>query len=384
MRRSLKEYCGIKGSHTSPFHPQGNGQVERFNRTLLSMLRTLTEEQKTDWKSSLAKVVHAYNCTCSEATGYSPFYLLFGRPPRLPIDLLFDVRRDSNKGSYQEYVENWRKRMAEAYVIASRSAAKTAARGKRQYDKKCYGAELQQGSRVLVRNVREKGGPGKIRSYWEDRVYVVVRRKGKDSPVFEVKPENGGGRTKVLHRNLLLPCDHLPIEQGPQNHQCKEVTKKRHRTKEIPPLTQTQEQTDSEWDSEEEFQRGYYSWPSTEQQATSVLNPAADVFHPQGTEERQLPMTPVEDQALHTEAEDMETLSMASDEEEPQSSTGKPADDTEQGNEDQHDIQDTRFYPQRERRQPKTLTYETLGQPSIVRRNLSAHKITMDCFWRPW
>ncbi|MGH0190246.1 UNVERIFIED_CONTAM: hypothetical protein FKN15_043544 [Acipenser sinensis] len=227
----LKEYCGIKGSHTSPFHPQGNGQVERFNRTLLSMLRTLTEEQKTDWKSSLAKVVHAYNCTCSEATGYSPFYLLFGRPPRLPIDLLFDVRRDSNKGSYQEYVENWRKRMAEAYVIASRSAAKTAARGKRQYDKKCYGAELQQGSRVLVRNVREKGGPGKIRSYWEDRVYVVVRRKGKDSPVFEVKPEKGGGRTKVLHRNLLLPCDHLPIEQGPQNHQCKEVTKKRHRTK---------------------------------------------------------------------------------------------------------------------------------------------------------
>lgn len=52
----LKEYCGMKGSHTTPYHPAGNGQVERFIRTLLSMLRNLPEKVKTDWKSSLYKV----------------------------------------------------------------------------------------------------------------------------------------------------------------------------------------------------------------------------------------------------------------------------------------------------------------------------------------
>ena len=208
---NLEKLSGVKHSRTTPYHPQGNGQVERFNRTLLSMLRALPEKQKTRWRDHLNKVVHAYNCTRHDSTGFSPFYLLFGRTPRLPIDLMFGLKPPEGYSTYPEYVRNWRRAMKEAYNLASAQARKSADIGKRQYDKKVRHTALCEGDRVLVRNMTERGGPGKLRSYWEREIYVVTQKR-KDMPVYEVTPESGNGRTRILHRNLLLPCSFLPVE----------------------------------------------------------------------------------------------------------------------------------------------------------------------------
>ena len=61
--RQLHKLSGVSKSRTSPHHPQGNGQAERMNRTLLSMLRTLPDLKKRKWDESLNKMIHAYNCT---------------------------------------------------------------------------------------------------------------------------------------------------------------------------------------------------------------------------------------------------------------------------------------------------------------------------------
>ena len=211
----LEKISGLKHSRTTPYHPEGNGQVERFNRTLLGMLRTLSEGQKSRWKNHLNKVVHAYNSTRHEATGYPPFYLLFGRPPKLPIDLIFQREDTTGVKKHQEYVEEWTKNMSEAYQIANQRAKEAAHRSKKQYNKNVRSTTLRSGDRVLVRNLSERGGPGKLRAYWESKVHIVVEQKGKDMPVYIVKPEDGTGRIRTLHRNLLLPCSFLPIETPP-------------------------------------------------------------------------------------------------------------------------------------------------------------------------
>lgn len=249
----LGEYSGVKGSRTTPYHPMGNGQVERFNRTLLAMLRNLPETAKTDWKASLAKVVHAYNCTRGEATGYAPYFLLFGQNPRLPIDLMFDLTAKDQNSSPRDYAEKWTARMDDAYKLASATAYKEDRRGKARYDRKVYGAELSPGCRVLIRNLSERGGPGKLRSYWEDQVYIVTQRKQPDSPVYELKPENGKGRVRVMHRNLLLPCEFLPIENvDPDTERRKEKRKNN---------SQRQEKPELEYSSEDEGEwRGIIGW----------------------------------------------------------------------------------------------------------------------------
>ena len=81
----LSKYCGIKRLRTTPYHPQTNGQTERMNQTILAMLKTLPEYHKTQWKNHVNKLVHACNCTKHCSTGYSPYYLMFGNVPPLPI-----------------------------------------------------------------------------------------------------------------------------------------------------------------------------------------------------------------------------------------------------------------------------------------------------------
>ena len=64
---------------------------------------------------------------------------------------------------------------------------------------------------MLVRNMTEHGGPGKLRPYWEQEINVVTQKR-KDMPVYEDKPETGTGGSRVSHRNMLLPCYYLPAE----------------------------------------------------------------------------------------------------------------------------------------------------------------------------
>ena len=113
----LEQLTGIPRSRTTPYHPTGNSQCERFSQTLLAMLRSMAEKQKTSWSKHINKMMFAYNCTKHEATGFSPFELLFGRKPKLPLDIIFGNVQTPVSKQYPDYVKQWKNAMEEAHRI---------------------------------------------------------------------------------------------------------------------------------------------------------------------------------------------------------------------------------------------------------------------------
>ena len=210
----IRELCNvaqIKKCRTTPYHPSGN-PVERWNRTLIGMLRTLEDEQKQNWRKHLRSVVHAYNSCIHSSTGYSPYHLFFGRMPRLPIDLVFGIevgKVNKVKGTRQ-YVQNLKQSLQNAYRFAADQMKHKAEQNKVRYDKSAYANELYPNDRVLVKRV----GPkiySKVSDKWEKDVYLVLS-KNEGVPVYVVKPENSEGPIRTLHRNMLLPIGSFGFE----------------------------------------------------------------------------------------------------------------------------------------------------------------------------
>ena len=131
--------------------------TERFNRTLIGLLGSLDREAKADWKSHVVAMTHAYNCTRHDATGHTPFFLMFGRHPRLPIDLLLDKLANDEDLDHDGFVQKLRDNLSTAYTRASAMADKARERQKAVYDRKSRDDPLNPGDRVLVRKVAFQG-----------------------------------------------------------------------------------------------------------------------------------------------------------------------------------------------------------------------------------
>uniref|UniRef100_A0A674P9H8 Integrase catalytic domain-containing protein n=1 Tax=Takifugu rubripes TaxID=31033 RepID=A0A674P9H8_TAKRU len=202
--RELLTLMGIRKSRTTPYHPQGDPQPERFNRTLLSMLGTLGREKKRSWSQHVPYLVHAYNSTKCDATGYSPYHLMFGREARLPVDVCFGTSPDGTEiACHTRYVAKLKEDLKQAYKLASEAADKRHQRNRRLYDRRVTFRTLDIGDRVLLRNLGLRG-KHKLESKWNPAPYVVVG-KMPNLPVFKVKREDGTPGSKTIHRDHLLP-----------------------------------------------------------------------------------------------------------------------------------------------------------------------------------
>ena len=145
--------------------------------------------------------------------GLAHTFLLFGREPRLPVDVEFGLQRGRQKGSPGEsnYISQLKKRLQFAYRKAKciwhrNSSLETGG----LYNLKCRGATLSMGDLVLVKQTAWKGRH-KIQDRWEDREYQVVDQPSPGIPVYTVKSLSGG-QTKVLHAEIF--CCPYRVDSG--------------------------------------------------------------------------------------------------------------------------------------------------------------------------
>ena len=150
--KALCSTYGIKKSHTTPYHPEGNGQCERFNRTMHDLLRSLLPNKKKQWPRHLPELVFAYNCTPHATTGFSP-YFLNGEDPA----------PHSGRPS-GDWVQEHQHRLQTAFDLAGQCLTKAAGIRMARHGQKGSDSPLQPGDRVVLRN--RVLGCNKIQDRW--------------------------------------------------------------------------------------------------------------------------------------------------------------------------------------------------------------------------
>ena len=170
---NLCELYGVQTLRTSPYHAQTNGQVERMNQTIIRMIGKLEQDKKAHWSEHLLEMLSAYNGTCSMVTGYSPYFLLFGRKARIPGDYLFPTLCDSpHQTKIEVSVMAMQKRLKEAFAVARHLTSQEAAKQWRYYNRKAGAVALQPGDVVMV-HTDGFLGKQKVKDWWEDGVSLL-------------------------------------------------------------------------------------------------------------------------------------------------------------------------------------------------------------------
>ena len=153
LSRLMQAVCEVMGVHkvnTTAYHPQTDGLVERFNRTLIDMLAKTVEKSGRDWDARLPYVLFAYRSSMQESTKESPFFLLYGRDPRLPTEEALSPPQTRQVLDIDDYRSELTIGFSEAWKLAQENVHKAQQKQKRHHDRRAKEPKLRKGDRVFV------------------------------------------------------------------------------------------------------------------------------------------------------------------------------------------------------------------------------------------
>lgn len=214
MSQVMQEVCNIFDihfTHTTPYHPQTDGLCEKFNHTLANMLSMYVSSTSHDWDEYIDLVLMAYRISVQSSTGETPFYLLYGRDCKMPVDLACNGA-ESDENCINSYPTELRENLSEAWEIAKSQITIAQQRQKLQYDKKTKPSKYSVGQKVrLYDPTRKKGLATKFKHPWR-RNYEITEIEPPVALLRNIQKPNKP--IKRVHFNLLKP-DLVPPETLP-------------------------------------------------------------------------------------------------------------------------------------------------------------------------
>jgi transposase InsO family protein/predicted aspartyl protease len=204
--RVFQELCTrlhIDKTRTTAYHPQSDGLVERFNRTVEDLLSKYVSPTQRDWDEYLPLAMLAYRSSVHESTGQTPCRMMLGRDPALPPDLLFGLPPGDNPDlEVTAYVEMLIDRLDTVHELARESMFAASASQKKRYDHRSNPTQYKRGDPVWLHNpARVKGRSPKLQSPWEGP-YLIV--KVLSDIVYQIQ-RGPQAKPRVVHHDRLKP-----------------------------------------------------------------------------------------------------------------------------------------------------------------------------------
>ena len=231
----------VKRVTTTSYRPQTDGLTERFNKTLMQMTSQFVNDYQDNWDEFLPQVVFAYNTSTQSTTQETPFYLMHGRDPNLPIDVFLDIppRQYEKPNNYKAELV---RRMTSAYRLARENTLDAQKKQKELYDQKITTQQYRIGDRVYLANsVVRRGHVKKLTHGYMGPYRIINYFPGL---VYEIKSPTES-KSQLVHLDRIKPCretypwDALEIER-PENEEPAVLEPKRYPETRTKPVKQMQ------------------------------------------------------------------------------------------------------------------------------------------------
>ena len=191
---------GIETTRTSPYHPQGNGTVERHNRFVADVISKYCANNPSSWDQMISYLNLVYNTAVHKTTGQTPFSLVFGQECKYPIELLLPKAAGHETANY-EFTRGLKEQFREAHMNARETLRYRQERQKDLYQKNVFGKELKPGQKVLL-FAPKKAKSVKFFLPWIGPYNIIEKSLEVN---YKIPKNTNSKKWQIVHYNRLMP-----------------------------------------------------------------------------------------------------------------------------------------------------------------------------------